>query len=157
MQASCGSFQPPPTSPVLFPALVPPDFTKQSLFCTLLLHRSNVEATRVPACRERRQMPVKWPALQSLAQTRTGFQLDDAAHALAMTSNTVNSFSQQALALQVTSKGYLRCLTRHLPTLQPSKVASAQLEAVVDMMLMSQRFHLPWLPRSTQPRLYARA
>ena len=37
-------------------------------------------------------MPVKWPALQSLAQTRTGFQLDDAAHALAMTSNTVNSF-----------------------------------------------------------------
>ena len=38
-------------------------------------------------------MPVKWPALQSLAQTRTGFQLDDAAHALATTSNTVNSFS----------------------------------------------------------------
>ena len=86
-------------------------------------------------------MPVKWPALQPLAQTRTGFQLDDAAHALAMTSNTVNSFSQQALALQVTSKGCLRCLTRHLPTLQPSKVGSAQLEAVVDMMLMSQRFH----------------
>ena len=86
-----------------------------------------------------------------------GFQLDDAAHALAMTSNTVNSFSQQALALQVTSKGYLRCLTRHLPTLQPSKVGSAQLEAVVDMMLMSQRFHLPWLPRSTQRRLYDRA
>ena len=102
-------------------------------------------------------MPVKWPALQSLAQTRTGFQLDDVAHALAMTSYTVNSFSQQALALQVTSKGYLRCLTRHLPTLQPSKVGSAQLEAVVDMMLMSQRFHLPWLPRSTQCRLYARA
>ena len=89
-------------------------------------------------------MPVKWPALQSLAQTRTGFQLDDAAHALAMTSNTVNSFSQQAL--QVTSKGYLRCLTRHLPTLHPSKVGSAQLEAVFDMMLMSQRSHLPWLP-----------
>ena len=151
MQASCGSFQP-PTSPVLLPALVPPDFTRQSLVCTLLLHRSNVEATRVPACRERRQMPVKWPALQSLAQTRAGFQLHDAAHALAMTSNTVNSFR----ALQVTSKG-LRCLTRHLPTLQPSKVGSAQLEAVVDMMLMSQRFHLPWLPRSTQRRLYARA
>ena len=73
--------------------------------CALLLHRSNVEAPRVPACRERGQMPVKWPALQSLAQTRTGFQLDDTAHALAMTSNTVNSFSQQALALQVTSKG----------------------------------------------------
>ena len=86
-----------------------------------------------------------------------GFHLDDAAHTLAMTSNTVNSFSQQALALQVTSQGYLRCLTRHLPTLQPSKVGSAQLEAVVDMMLMSQRFHLPWLPRSTQRRLYARA
>ena len=102
-------------------------------------------------------MPVKWPALQSLAQTRTGFQLDDAAHALATTSNTVNRFSQQALALQVTSKGYLRCLTRHLPTLQPSKVGSAQLEAVVDMMLMSQRFHLPWLLRTTQRRLCARA
>ena len=56
-----------------------------------------------------RQMPVKWPTLQSLAQTRTGFQLDDAANGLAMTSNTVNSFSQQALALQVTSKGYLPC------------------------------------------------
>ena len=42
MQASCGSFQPTPTSPVLLPALVPPDFTKQSLVCTLLLHRSNV-------------------------------------------------------------------------------------------------------------------
>eukprot|EP00439_Symbiodinium_sp_Y106_P000175 s4895_g1.t1 len=69
-------------SPVLLPALVPPDFTKQ----TLLVHRSNVAATRAPACRERRQMPVKWLALQSLAQTRTGFQLDDAAHALAMTS-----------------------------------------------------------------------
>ena len=74
-------FSSPPTSPVLLPALVPPDFTKQSLVCTLLLHRSNVEATRVPACRERRQMPVKWPALQSLAQTRTGFQLDDALQA----------------------------------------------------------------------------
>ena len=156
MQASCGSFQP-PASPVLLPALVPPAFTKQSLVCTLLLHRSNVEATRVPACRERRQMPVKWPTLQSWAQTRAGFQLDDAAHSLAMTSNTVNSFCQQALALQVTSKGHLQCLTRHLPTLQPSKVGSAQLEAVVDMMLMSQRFHLPWLPRSTQRRLYARA
>ena len=45
-------FNPPPTSPVLLPALVPPDFTKQSLVCTLLFHRSNVEATRVPACRE---------------------------------------------------------------------------------------------------------
>ena len=102
-------------------------------------------------------MPVKWPSLQSLAQTRTGFQLDDAAHALAMTWNTVNSFSQQALALQVTSKGYLRCLTQHLPTLQPSKVGSAQFEAIVDVMLMSQHFRLPWLPRSTQRRLYARA
>ena len=83
----------PPTSPVLLPALVPPDFTKQSLVCTLLLHRSNVEATRVPACRERRQMPVKWPALQSLAQTRTGFQTsnDAASTVLVMTSNTVNS------------------------------------------------------------------
>ena len=56
-----------------------------------------------------------------------------------------------------TSKGYLRCLTPHLPTVQPSKVGSAQLESVVDMMRMSQCFHLPWLPRSTQRRLYARA
>ena len=46
-------FKRPPISPVLLPALVPPDFTKQSLVCSLLLFRSNIEATRVPACRER--------------------------------------------------------------------------------------------------------
>ncbi|CAE7349545.1 unnamed protein product [Symbiodinium microadriaticum] len=64
---------------------------------------------------------------------------------------TLNDASVWGHTLQVTSKGYL---TRHLPTLQTSKVGSAQLEAVVDMMLLSQRFHLPWLPRSTQRRLY---
>ena len=45
---------------------------------------------------------------------------------------------------------------RYLLILQPSKVGSAQLKVVIDMMLISQRFHLPWLPRSTQHRLYAR-
>ena len=44
-------------------------------------------------------MPGKWSALQSLVQIRTGFQLDDAADALAMISNIVNNFSQQALVL----------------------------------------------------------
>ena len=65
---------------------------------------------------------------------------------------TLNEASVWGHTLQVTSKGYL---ARHLPTLQSSKVGSAQLEAVVDMMLQTQRFHLPWLPRSTQRRLYA--
>ena len=35
----------------------------------------------MPACREKTQMPVKWPALQSLAQPRTSFQFDDALQA----------------------------------------------------------------------------
>ena len=80
MQASYGRFQPPP-SLVLLPTLVPPDFIKQNLVCILLLYRSNIEATNVPACREKTQMPVKWPALQSLAQPRTSFQFDDALQA----------------------------------------------------------------------------
>ena len=67
---------------------------------------------------------------------------------------TLNDASVWGHTLQVTSKGYL---TRHLQTLHSSKVGCAQLEAVVDTMLQSQRFHLPWLPRSTQRRLYVEA